>query len=366
MSQVVVPFHVTRGTYHTSGNMFRAINNVVPSLSAATANYRAALLAATNRGISFQVRISEETREVPLQDTLTGRPGKQGCSKTGTPCKAGEQASSKRSSGKAPLMSQSRRDFKVREDKIQTGGTPGSKRGSSSKKVDSAEVAKTWEGFEREDAAHDAARRVLQMNPMSGVKALSLADHEDLSIEVLMERDAPSRGETSGQVSRKCKEDTSSDEDEERPAESSHHKKRKKLSLDEPDMFDSDFKGKLSFSKKLLAKPVSTGRSPKSAGAITGKTSKRVDDDSGLGSSLSKPKKSKKSRKSKSTSDPDTLQDELQQQKERQERADHNDCATQALLVKYRPLQYGLEAETMKTYREPACGSGTGRLREHG
>ena len=133
--------------------------------------------------------------------------------------------------------------------------------------------------------------------------------------------------------------------------ESSHHKKRKKPSLDEPDMFNNDYKGKLSFSKKSSAKPVSTGRSPKSAGAIPGKTSKRVDDDSGLGSSLSEPKKSKKSRKSKSTGNPDTLQDELQQRKERQERADRNDRATQALLVKYRPLQYGLEAETMKTYR---------------
>ena len=248
---------------------------------------------------------------------LTGRPGKQGRSETGTPSKAGKQASSKWSSGKAPLMSQSRRDFKAWEDKIQTGGTPGSKRGSSSKKVDSAEVAKTWEGFEREDAAHDAAHRVLQMNPMSGVKALSLADHEDLSIEALTERDAPSRGETSGQVSCKRKEDTSSDEDEECPVESSRHKKRKKPSLDEPDMFDSDFKGKLSFSKKSSAKPVSTGQSPKSAGAIPGKTSKCVDDDSRLGSSLSEPKKSKKSRKSKSTGDPDTLQGELQQRKER-------------------------------------------------
>ena len=212
MSQVVVPFHVALGTYHTSGNMFRVINNMVPGLSAAAANYWAALPAlpaTTDWGISSQVHISEEMREVPLQDMLADRPGKQGRSETGTPGKAGEQASSKRSLGKAPLMSQSRRDFKALEDKIQTGETPGSKRGSSSKKVDSDEIAKTWEGFEREDVAHDAARRVLQMNPMSGVKALSLTDHEDLSIEVLTERDAPSRGETSGQVSRKRKEDTS-------------------------------------------------------------------------------------------------------------------------------------------------------------
>ena len=201
MSQVVVPFHVTRGTYHMSGNMFRAINNVVPGLSAAATNYRVALLAlpaATDRDISSQVHISEETWEVSFQDTPAGKPGKQGRSEMGTPSKAGEQASSKWSSGKAPLMSQSCRDFKAREDKIQTGGAPGSKRGSSSKKVDSAEIAKTWEGFEREDAAHDAARQVLQMNPMSGVKVLSLSDHEDLSIEVLTERDAPSRGGTSG------------------------------------------------------------------------------------------------------------------------------------------------------------------------
>ena len=35
MSQVVIPFHVARGTYFTSGSMFRAINNVVPGISAA-------------------------------------------------------------------------------------------------------------------------------------------------------------------------------------------------------------------------------------------------------------------------------------------------------------------------------------------
>ena len=121
MSQVVVPFHIARGTYHTSGNMFRAINNVVPGLSAAVANYRAALPAlpaATDQGISSQVHIFEEMWEVPLQDTPTSRPGKQGRSETGT------QASSKRPSGKAPLMSQSCHDFKAWEDKIQTGGTP--------------------------------------------------------------------------------------------------------------------------------------------------------------------------------------------------------------------------------------------------
>ena len=35
MSQVVIPFHMARGTYFTSGNMFRAINNVVPGISVA-------------------------------------------------------------------------------------------------------------------------------------------------------------------------------------------------------------------------------------------------------------------------------------------------------------------------------------------
>ena len=232
-------------------------------------------------------------------------------------------------------MSQSRRDFKAREDKIQTGGTLGSKRGSGKKeaKLDSAMIAKTWESFEREDNARDAARRVLHMNPTSG-------------------------GKTSGHANRKCKEDTSTDEDEERLAESSRCKKRKKHSMEEPDMFDSDFKGQLSFSKKSSAKPVSTGRPPKSAGTGSSKTSKHLDDDSRLGSSLSEPKKSKKSRKSKSTGDPDTLQDELRQQKERQERADCDDRTTQALLVKYRPIQYGLEAETMKNYRSQHVAPG--------
>ena len=168
----------------------------------------------------------------------------------------------------------------------------------------------------------------------------------------------PVRSETSGHANRKRKEDTSTDEDEEHLAESSHRKKRKKHSVEEPDMFDSDFKGQLSFSKKSSAKPVSTSRPPKSAGADSGKPSKHPDDDSGLGSSLSEPKKSKKSRKLKSTGDPDNLQDELRWRKERQERADRDDRATQALLVKYRPLQYGLEAETMKNYRSQHVTSG--------
>ena len=125
-------------------------------------------------------------------------------------------------------MNESRRDFKAREDKIQTRGTPGSKRGSGKKeaKLDSAIIAKTWESFKREDDARDTARMVLHMNPTPSGRALSLSDHEDLSVEVLTERDAPSRDETSGHANRKRKEDTSMDEDEERLAESSRHKKR--------------------------------------------------------------------------------------------------------------------------------------------
>ena len=312
MTQVVVPFHVIRGMYSTSGNMFRAINHVVPGLSTAATNYRAALLvlpAVPDQGSTSQVHVSEESQEVPLRDTLTGKPGNQERGKTGTPAKS---APNKQSSSKAPLMNQSRHDFKSREDKIQTGGTPSSKRGSGKKeaKLDPVEIAKTWESFEWEDDAHNAARRVLQMNPMPSDKALSLSDHEDHSIEVLTERDAPSWDETSGHVSRKHKEDTSMDEDEGHPARSSCRKKRKKHSVDKPDMFDSDFKGSLSFSKKSSAKPVSSGRS---AGTSSSKTSKRLDDDSGLGSSFSEPKKSKdkKSRKMKSTGDADPLQEEL-------------------------------------------------------
>ena len=39
MTQVVVPFHIVRGTYSMSGNMFRVINHVVPGLSAVATNY---------------------------------------------------------------------------------------------------------------------------------------------------------------------------------------------------------------------------------------------------------------------------------------------------------------------------------------
>ena len=195
------------------------------------------------------------------------------------------------------------------------------------------------------------------MNPTPGDKALSLSDHEDHSIEVLTERDAPSRDETSGHVNRKRKEDSLTDEDEGHPAGSSRCKKRKKHSVDEPDMFDSDFKGSLSFSKKSSAKPVSSGRS---AGTSSGKTSKWPDDDSGLGSSFSEPKKpkDKKSRKTKSTGDADPLEEELRLWKERQEKTNRDNRATLSLLVKYQPIQYGLEAETMKNYRSQHVAPG--------
>ena len=326
---------------------------MIPGLSAAAANYRVAppaISAGPGQSSTSQIQISEESRDVPLQDTPTGRPGKEGRGEMNTPNKS---ISNKRSSGKAPLMAQSVRDFKSKENKIQTGGTPGSKRSSGKKeaKLDSAEIAKTWKDFEWDDA-HEAAHRVLHMNPSPGGKALSLSDHEDHSIEILTERDAPNWDETSGHVNRKRKEETSSDEDETCLAGSSHHKKRKTHPVDEPDMFDSDFKGKLSFSKKSTAKPVSADWS---TGANSSKASKRPDDDSGLGSSFSEPKKSKdkdkKSRKMKSTGGPDPLEEELWLRREQQEKTDRDNRATLSLLVKYRPLQYSLEEETMKTYQ---------------
>ena len=351
MSQVVVPFHVARGTYFTSGNMFRAINNVVPGLSAAATGYQAAppgppaLPAVDNQDALSRIRVPKESQETPLKDTPTGRPSKTGRVETGTPGNGSGQTSSKRSSGEAPLMKLAHRDFKAKEEKIQTGGTPGSKRSSSGKKLDSAAINKTWVGFEREDEVHDTARQVLEMNPTPGSAPLSVSDHEDLSVEVLLERDAPGREEASGRAIHKRKEDSSSDED--RPAaESSHGMKRKKQQPDEPDRFDSDYKGKLSFSKPSPVKPVSSGRSQPDSG----KTSKHQDDDSGLGSSLSEPKKSKKLKKSKGSGDLD-LEDQLRKRKEWQEKADRDQRTTQALLVEHRPLQYALEAETMKNYR---------------
>ena len=352
MSQVVVPFHVARGTYFTSGNMFRAINNVVPGISTAALGYQAApsglpaLLAIDNQGA-----LPKESQETPLKDTLTSQPSKTGRVETGTP--GDGQSFSKRSSGEAPLMKLACRDFKAKEEKIQTGGTPGSKWSSSGKKLDSAAITKTWAGFEQEDEGHDTARRVLEMNPKSGGAALSVTDHEDLSVEVLLERDAPSREGAPGRTDRKHKEDSSSDE--ERPvAESSRRKKRKKQQPDEPDRFDSDYKGKLSFSKPSPVKPVSSGWPQPDSG----KTLKHRDDDSGLGSSLSEPKKSKKSKKSKGFGDPD-FEDELQERKRQQEKADCDQRTTQALLVEHWPLQYALEMETMKNYR--AAGHITAR-----
>ena len=74
-----------------------------------------------------------------------------------------------------------------------------------------------------------------------------------------------------------------------RSAESSRRKKRKKQQPDDGDMFNSDYKGKLSFGKPSPVKPVSSGQSQPGSGGV----SKQRDDDSGLGSSLSEPKKSK-------------------------------------------------------------------------
>ena len=362
MSQVVVPFHIVHGTYNTSGNMFRAVNHMIPGLSAATANCRAAppaLPAVPDPDSTSQMQISVASREAPLQDTPTGRPRKEGHGEMSTPHKS---ATSKRSSSKAPLMTQSLRDFKSKESKIQTRGTPGSWRGSGMKedKLDSEEIAKTWEVFEWDDA-RDAARRVLNMNTTTGGKALSLSDHEDNSIELLTERDAPGRDETAGQAKRKSKKETSSDEDVTRPTGSSRRKKRKTHPVDEPDMFDSDFKGKLSFNRKSASKLASTNRS---TGANPTKASKRPDDDSGLGSSLSEPKKSKdkdkdkKSRKTKSTGGPDPLAEELRLKREQQEKMDRDNRATLSLLVRYRPQQYVLEEEMMKTYRSQHIAPG--------
>ena len=167
------------------------------------------------------------------------------------------------------------------------------------------------------------------------------------------------RNEASGRINRKRKEETSSDEDETCPAGSSRCKKRKTHPVEEPEMFNSDFKGQLSFSKKSAAKPVSADRS---AGAGSSKTSKWPDDDSGLGSSFSEPKKSKdkdkKSQKTKSTGDPDPLEEELRLQREQQEKTDCDNRATLSLLVRYRPLLYGLEVEMMKNYRSQHVAPG--------
>ena len=232
-------------------------------------------------------------------------------------------------------MKQARKDFKTKEQKIQTGGTPGSKRSSSGKKLDSAAINKTWDGFEREDA-HSAARRVLNLNPQSGGAILSISDHE-LSVEVLSERDAP----------HKRKADSSTDDDEGHPATgSSRRKKKKKVQPGSPDMFNSDYKGKSSSSR---SKPLPTTKPD--ASSKPDKGSKHRDDDSGLGSSMSTSHKSKKAKKQKGSGKPDSLDDELQKRKERQEKAIRDQRACQALLVENRPLQYALELETLKDFR---------------
>ena len=114
-------------------------------------------------------------------------------------------------------MKKSRQDFKTKEQKIQTGGTPGSKR-SSGKKLDSAAINKTWAGFDLEDEAHNTARRVLEMNPQSrpGGGILSTSDHE-LSVEFLSERDAPG----------KRKIDSSTEDDGGGPVAGSSRRKKK-------------------------------------------------------------------------------------------------------------------------------------------
>ena len=145
MSQVVVPFHVARGTYFTSGNMFWAINNVVPGLSAVATGYQAAppaLPAADSQGTLTQIQLPKESHETPLKDTPTGRPSKAGRVEAGTSGDGSGQTSGKQSSGEAPLMKLARRDFKAKEEKIQTGGTPGSKQSSSGKKLDSAAITR--------------------------------------------------------------------------------------------------------------------------------------------------------------------------------------------------------------------------------
>ena len=341
MSQVVIPFHVARGTYFTSSNMFRAINNVVPGISAAATGFQAAPSAlpappaTTAETASLSAQPPKESLETPTKDTSTGHSSKRGTGEAGTSGHGGDRGSGQKSSGGAPLMKQARKDFKTKEQKIQTGGTPGSKRSSSGKKLDSAAINKTWDGFEREDA-HSAARRVLEMNPQSGGTILSTSDHE-LSVEFLSARDAPP----------KRKADSSTDDDEEHPvAESSRRKKKKKTQPDSLDMFDSDYKGQSSFSR---SKPLPTTK-PDASGK-PGKGSKHRDDDSGLGSSLGASHKSKKAKKQKGSGKPDLLDDELRKRKERQEKATRDQRACQALLVENRPLQYALELETMKDYR---------------
>ena len=82
MSQVVIPFHVARGTYFTSSNMFRAINNVVPGLSAAATGSQPAtstplaLPAITGETSSSSVQPPKESLETPVKDA-SDRPFQQ-------------------------------------------------------------------------------------------------------------------------------------------------------------------------------------------------------------------------------------------------------------------------------------------------
>ena len=181
MSQVMIPFHVTRGTYFTSSNTLRAINNVVPGISAAATGFQAAphaLPALPAEAAPSQAQPQKESLQTPSKDTSTGQSSKQGPGEAGTSGHGGDRSSSKKSSSGAPLMKQSRLDFKAKEQKIQTGGTPGSKRSSSGRKLDAAAIDKTWVGFEKEDKAHNTARWVLEMNPLSGGALLSTSDHK--------------------------------------------------------------------------------------------------------------------------------------------------------------------------------------------
>ena len=351
MSQVVIPFHVARGTYFASGNMFRAINSVVPGISAAAVGFQVAPLpppALPAEAAPSQTRPPEESHKTPSKGISSGHSDKRGPGEASTSGHGGDWGSSQKPAGGAPLMKQSRRDFKTKEQKIQTGGTPGSKRSSGGKKLDSTAINQTWVGFEREDEAHNTARRVLEMNPQpqTGGAILSTSDHE-LSVEVLSTRDAP----------HKRKGNSSSEDDGECPiAESSRRTKRmKKARPDDPDMFDSDYKGKLSFS---ISKPVEPGSSSK-----PDKTSRQPDDDSGLGSSLSTSQKSKKAKKQKGSGKPDPLDDELQRRKERQEKAIRDQRANQALLVEFRPptVWFG-DGDHEKLPGSGSCHCSSGRL----
>ena len=119
----------------------RAINNVVPSISAVATSYQAALPtlpalpAADNQGAPSQIQVPKESQETPLKDTPTGRPVNRTV-ETGTPGDGGGRTSSKQSSGEAPLMKLSRGISRPKSRKYKLED-PGSKRSSSGKKLDS-------------------------------------------------------------------------------------------------------------------------------------------------------------------------------------------------------------------------------------